>query len=222
MNPRCNSNFAIQLPVLYLYFDSTKVGLTLACCERKIGFAQNEAILMTSLNQQESSGQATEGRGRSRRWGLAILCALWLALLSPKVIFGVPDGNDGRHQTQAVPAAATPAPDSVIEFSAGSPVSGALTISPAQIDVPVGRKLSFRLTDQQGHAIHDATWMVSDFTVADLDSLDPPRIAAITPGQVTITAILGDQTVQAKINVVSTPQLSSVRNGSGSSTSKSR
>lgn len=177
---------------------------------------------MTSFNQQESSGQATQGRGRPRRWGLAVLCALWLALLSPKVILGVPDSNDGRHQTQAVQAASTPVPDSVVEFSAGSPVSGALTISPAQIDVAVGRKLSFQLTDQQGHPIHDATWMVSDFTIADLDSLDPPRIAAITPGQVTVTAIIGDQTVQAKVNVVSAPQLSSVQTGSSSPTGKSR
>ncbi|HKW87129.1 MAG TPA: Ig-like domain-containing protein [Candidatus Acidoferrales bacterium] len=160
---------------------------------------------MTSLNQQELSGQAIRGRSRPRRWGLAALCAMWLVLLSPKVIFGTPDANDGRHPVQTVQTASTPAPDSVVEFSAGSPVAGALQISPAQIDVAVGRKLSFHLTDQQGHPIKDATWMVSDFTVADLDSLDPPRIAAITPGQVTVTAILGDQTVQAKINVVNAP-----------------
>jgi Big-like domain-containing protein len=173
---------------------------------------------MANLNNSDSGAQIVSSRGLSRRWGLALLCGLWLALLSPKVILGLPGANNPGHQGQAVSAASA---NSSLQIAAGNSAPGTLSISPAQTNIAVGRKLSFHLTDQQGRPIHDATWMVSDFTVADLDSLDPPRIAAVAPGQVTVTAILGDQTVQAKVNVVNAPPLSSARPPRGSSASGS-
>ncbi|HEV2298078.1 MAG TPA: Ig-like domain-containing protein [Candidatus Acidoferrales bacterium] len=171
---------------------------------------------MANLNNTDTGAQITSSRGLSRRWGLALLCGVWLALLSPKVILGLPGANSANHQIQAGSVASA---NSSLQIAAGNSAPGALSISPAQINIAVGRKQSFRLIDQQGHPIHDATWMVSDFTVADLDSLDPPRIAAVAPGQVTVTAILGDQTVQAKVNVVNSSPLSSVRRRGGSSAS---
>lgn len=153
------------------------------------------------------------------RWGLTIASATWLALLSPKVIFGLPGGNDTRH---LLPASSAAPAQTALQIAAGNTDPGTLNISPAEINVLVGRTQSFHLTDRQGHLLKDATWMVSDYTVAELDSVDPPRIAALTPGQVTVTAILGDQTVQAKVNVAGLPQLSSVRPTGGTSTSGSR
>lgn len=155
----------------------------------------------------------------SRRWGLALLCGLWLALLSPKVIFGVPDQNNGNQQLRSVSNVIAKAPAQVL---ASNPVDGSMAISPSEINVSVGRKQSFRLVDQHGQAIHDATWMVSDFTVAELDSVDPPRIAAVAPGEVTVTAILGDQTVQAKVKVTSLPRLSLAQPRGSSSGNNSR
>lgn len=169
---------------------------------------------MTHLSPNDS-GLRTNGRLSRHVW-LAVLCGLWLALLSPKVILGVPGGSgkDSGHQLQASAATAAksaiPGADASIQIASGNADPGTLKISPAQTEVAVGRKLSFRLFDQQGRPVHDATWMVSDFTVAEIDSVDPARIAAVGPGEVTVTAIVGDQTVQAKVSVVKSPQLAGI------------
>jgi hypothetical protein len=165
-----------------------------------------------NLDHKDSSLRTRPGRIVSRHGWLATLCGLWLALLSPKVILGLPGAgaNGPRQQLQAGSAAtakaALPSAIAAVQISSGNSVPGTLKISPTQTDVAVGRKLSFRLLDEQGRPIHDATWMVSDFTVAELDSVDPPRIAAVAPGEVTVTAISGEQTVQAKVIVVKSPR----------------
>ena len=174
---------------------------------------------MSQMSHKSEVPHVIAASKQPRYWGLALLCAVWLALLSPKVIFGLPGGNDTRH---LLPANSAAPAQTELQIAAGDTDPGMLNISPSQINVTAGRTQSFRLTDRQGHLLKDATWMVSDFTVAELDSVDPPRIAALTPGQVTVTAILGDQTVQAKVNVVRSPNLSSVRPTGSTSTSGSR
>lgn len=181
---------------------------------------------MTHLSHESSGLRIKPNRSFSRHAWLAVLCGLWLALLSPKVIFGLSGGNDSGHQLQASAAATTkpalPSANANIQVSSGNSVPGTLKISPAQIDVVVGRKQGFRLFDQNGRPIHDATWMVSDFTVAEIDSVDPARIAAVAPGEVTVTAIVGDQTVQAKVSVVKSPRLASIPAQGNSPSGKGR
>lgn len=174
---------------------------------------------MPNINRADSVQRGMSNRKLTLRAGLACLCGLWLALLSPKVIFGHSAGDGARSESQSGSMAKS---KTAPQASISSPAPSVLNISPAQTNIAVGRKLSFRLSDPQGHPIHGATWMVSDFTVAELDSVDPPRIAAVGPGEVTVTAILGDQTVQAKVNVVSSTQQSSARPQGSSSAGKNR
>ena|SRR5579864_3630392 len=183
---------------------------------------------MTNLSPKDSGKRTKPNRKLSAEGWLLIFCGLWMALLSPKVIFGLPGAGakapglapQSAPATTAKPAVADA--NATVQIASGNSDPGTLNISPTHIDMAVGRKLSFRLLDQQGRPIHDATWMVSDFTVAELDSLDPPRIAAVAPGEVTVTAILGDQTVQAKVSVVKSPRLAAIPARGGSPAGKGR
>jgi uncharacterized protein YjdB len=145
---------------------------------------------------------------------LTLACGAWMVLLSPKAISGLPTANTPNHQEQpklASPISSTAKTSlvNVSEFAATDvpavEVPSGLKIAPAQAEMTVGKTLNLRLVDQNGHPVPGATWMVSDFTVAELDSVEPARIAAVAPGQVVVTAMLGDQAVRAAITVIKPP-----------------
>jgi hypothetical protein len=146
--------------------------------------------------------------------GLTLACGLWLVLLSPKTISGLPATSAGSRkvQTQQSPQTVSASEPVMTPVALAAPLAvpddaipAGLQISPAQAEMTVGKTAQFRLVDKNGHAVPGATWMVSDFTVAELDSIEPARIAAVAPGQVTLTAMLGDKAVKATVTVIKSP-----------------
>ena len=143
--------------------------------------------------------------------GLTLVCGAWMVLLSPKAISGLPTANTLKHPGQpeaispvssAAKAVLANSSETVLTEVPAVAVPLGLRIAPAQAEMAVGKTQNFRLVDQNGHTVRGAAWMVSDFTVAELDSVEPARIAAIAPGQATVTAMLGDQAVRASLTVV--------------------
>jgi hypothetical protein len=59
----------------------------------------------------------------------------------------------------------------------------------------------FAAIDNLGQQRIDATWSVSDPTLASLQSITSPELTAIAPGQLTLTANVGGVTAQAQITV---------------------
>jgi uncharacterized protein YjdB len=177
-----------------------------------------------SFSRQLLSGRALPAR-KIGMIGLTLACSLWMVLLSPKAISGLPVASASNRQGPAKASSlaisqATHAPDPESEVATTEvpalTVPPGLKVSPSQAEMAVGKTLNFRLLDQNGHPVPGATWMVSDFTVAELDSVEPARIAAVAPGQVTVTAMLGDQALRATVTVVKpSPTLASAGRASG-------
>jgi hypothetical protein len=97
------------------------------------------------------------------------------------------------------------------------PVSGGSTLVPDVLNLAVGDKRTIQALNPAGQPVTGLTWTSSDPEVVSLSSDDPPLIAALAAGHVTITAGEGsaDVTVSAGALPVGTVIWSNPGNGSG-------
>jgi hypothetical protein len=79
------------------------------------------------------------------------------------------------------------------------PVPVALAVTPDNVNMLVGDTRSFTAVDELGRVRTDATWSVSDNTVASLSTDGSGTVMGLAPGQITLTAIV--QTVSAQVTV---------------------
>ena len=79
----------------------------------------------------------------------------------------------------------------------------ALTVTPGPISMLIGQQQSFTAVDQTGTRRPDATWSVSDSTIASFVSGSPNTLLGVAAGQVTLTATVGSVSGQTTVTVPS-------------------
>ena len=87
------------------------------------------------------------------------------------------------------------------------PVPTSLTITPNGYNMLVGESDQFSAIDQAGLVRTDATWTVSDTTIATVGGGSSPALTAVAAGQVILTATVGSAAGQATITVSSAASL---------------
>jgi len=92
--------------------------------------------------------------------------------------------------------------DSTVElYETGLRVPVSLQITPGSASMTDGGNQQFVVKDDLGNQRSDATWTISDPTVASLQSPTQPNVTAVKPGQVTLTADVDGVEAQAQITV---------------------
>jgi hypothetical protein len=87
-----------------------------------------------------------------------------------------------------------------VNVSMAAPTS--LTVSPDNPNMIVGGTQTFTAVDQTGTTRPDATWSVSDTTVASFESSSPNTLVGNAVGTVTLTATVGSVTGQTTVTVL--------------------
>jgi hypothetical protein len=87
-----------------------------------------------------------------------------------------------------------------VTVSMSAPTS--LTASPANPNMVVGGMQSFTAIDQTGTTRPDATWSVSNTTIASFSGSSPNVLIGNAPGTVTLTATVGSVTGQTTVTVL--------------------
>ncbi len=82
------------------------------------------------------------------------------------------------------------------------PAPNALAISPATVNMLIGDTQQFSAVDELGRPRSDASWTVSDTSLATTTTDSSPVLTAVALGQVTLTATVGSQSAQAQINII--------------------
>ncbi len=83
------------------------------------------------------------------------------------------------------------------------PAPQSIQITPSSVNLLVGDTQSFTAVDDQGHVRPEATWSVSDTSIAAFDPTVTNEITGVTVGQVTVTATVQGVTAQTTVNVLS-------------------
>jgi hypothetical protein len=82
------------------------------------------------------------------------------------------------------------------------PTPQSLQVTPATVNMLTADTQQFTAVDEQGRPRFDATWIISDTTLATIDTNSSPTLTALAPGQVTLTATVQGATAQAQINIL--------------------
>ncbi len=88
------------------------------------------------------------------------------------------------------------------------PAPTSLQVTPANVNIVVGEMQEFTAVDEQGRPRSDATWAVSDTSIAAFSTDTPSLLTASSVGQVTVTATVGSATAQTQVNVLGGTSLS--------------
>jgi regulation of enolase protein 1 (concanavalin A-like superfamily) len=102
-------------------------------------------------------------------------------------------GTDSAGDTQTATLSVT--------LAMSSPIS--IQVTPPSPNMLVGATQSFTAVDDQGVRHPDATWTVSDSTIASFVSGSPNTLMADAVGQVTVTATVGGVSGQTTVTVLS-------------------
>jgi len=86
-------------------------------------------------------------------------------------------------------------------YETGLRVPLSLQITPGSASMTDGGMQQFVAKDDLGNQRSDATWTISDSTIASLQSSTQPTVTAVKPGQVTLTADVDGVEAQAPITV---------------------
>ncbi|MDR3677132.1 MAG: IPT/TIG domain-containing protein [Acidobacteriota bacterium] len=78
-----------------------------------------------------------------------------------------------------------------------------LTVTPSGVNMLVGGTQQFTAVDELGRPRTDATWTVSDTTIATITSDSSPLMTGVAAGQATLTATVGSVSGQTTVNVLS-------------------
>jgi len=87
----------------------------------------------------------------------------------------------------------------ILSGTATSPTS--LQITPTNVNMLIGNTRQFTAVDQNGLPRTDATWTVSDSTVATITTDSAPTLTGIATGQVTLTANVGSVSAQTQVTI---------------------
>jgi IPT/TIG domain/Glucodextranase, domain B len=82
------------------------------------------------------------------------------------------------------------------------PTPNSLQVTPANVTMSLNELRTFTLVDEHGRPRTDATWMVSDSSIASISSDSSTVLTALSAGQVTLTGSAGGLTAQTTINVL--------------------
>jgi Glucodextranase, domain B/Bacterial Ig-like domain (group 2)/IPT/TIG domain/PQQ-like domain len=85
------------------------------------------------------------------------------------------------------------------------PLPSSLQITPANVNVVVGGTQQFTAVDNQGRPRPDATWTVSNTTVATITTAASPVLTALAAGTVTLTATVQGVSTQLSVTILSSP-----------------
>jgi hypothetical protein len=77
-----------------------------------------------------------------------------------------------------------------------------LTVNPTGVNMLVGNMQRFNATDELGRVRTDATWTISDPTIATITSDSSPTLTAVAAGTVTLTATVGSVANQTAVTVL--------------------
>jgi hypothetical protein len=77
-----------------------------------------------------------------------------------------------------------------------------LSVTPANANVLIGGTQQFTAVDDLGRPRPDATWTVSDATIATISTDTSPILTGVAAGQVTLTASFGSMTAQSQVTVL--------------------
>jgi uncharacterized protein YjdB len=80
--------------------------------------------------------------------------------------------------------------------------SQSLSIFPANETLFIGQTVNLSLTDNLEHVITGATWTLSDDTLAQLSTANPPVLTATNPGTETVTATWNNLTATAQFTIL--------------------
>jgi len=81
-------------------------------------------------------------------------------------------------------------------------VPSSLQVTPTAVTMQVGNTRQFTAVDNHGNPRPDATWAVSDTSLATITPDSPPTLTAVAPGQVTVTATAEGVTAQAQVTII--------------------
>jgi hypothetical protein len=87
-------------------------------------------------------------------------------------------------------------------YSPTPPVPSSLQITPATSNMVVGDTRQFTAVDNLGRPRPDASWMVSDTSLASITASGSATLTAIAPGTLTVTATVDATSAQAQVTVV--------------------
>lgn len=91
---------------------------------------------------------------------------------------------------------------STINVTVSMPAPTSLTVSPANPNMVIGGTQAFTAIDQTGTSRPDATWSVSDTTIASFSGSSPNALVGNAAGTVTVTATVGSVTGQTTVTVL--------------------
>jgi hypothetical protein len=77
-----------------------------------------------------------------------------------------------------------------------------LQVAPGMLNMLVGETHQFSVIDETGFPRLDATWTVSDTTLASITAASSPVLTALAVGQVTLTANVGSLSAQVQVNIL--------------------
>jgi Glucodextranase, domain B/IPT/TIG domain/PQQ-like domain len=83
------------------------------------------------------------------------------------------------------------------------PVPNSLSVTPTGVNMLVNGTQQFTAVDDQGRPRSDATWTVSDTTLATIDTDASPTLTAVAVGQITLTAAVGSVNARTVVNILS-------------------
>jgi len=83
------------------------------------------------------------------------------------------------------------------------PAPNTLQISPSGVNMLAGETRQFAAVDELGRVRSDATWAVSDSTLATITADSSPTLTAVAIGQVTLTATVQSITAQVQLHILS-------------------
>jgi hypothetical protein len=87
-------------------------------------------------------------------------------------------------------------------IASGAAQSGTLTITPSTVVLPLGGAQRLELRDASGAVVSGAEWTVDTSGIVSLSTTPIVTIAAISPGEVTVTAAVSGETVEATVTVL--------------------
>jgi hypothetical protein len=88
------------------------------------------------------------------------------------------------------------------------PAPRSLQIAPAGTNLLVGQTQQFNAVDDLGRPRSDATWMVSNTSIATISPDSMPSLTAVSVGQVTLTATVQSISAQVQVNILGGASLS--------------
>jgi len=89
-----------------------------------------------------------------------------------------------------------------LNITVSMPAPTSLTVTPANPNMVVGGAQAFTAVDQTGTSRPDATWSVSDTTIASFSSSSPNVLVGNAAGTATLTATVGSITGQTTVTVL--------------------